>query len=164
MVLIALKCGYMAFMVCNFCFLHVNIRRSLLSSACVSYVHLYFTSRVMKASILQQIQTPDFAFRWDLSGRGEESRTSTELCTLGCLLSVAQGVNWPQNPFGKHPALKRTKEEEEVECCIFRTVVWRCLLSFKKSSRSRGLNLLFRFLTQCLNCKSCCSFSFPGSC
>lgn len=76
------------------------------------------------------------------------------------MLSVAQGQNWPQNPFGKHLALKRTGEEE-VEHCIFQTVVWRCLLSFKKSGRSGGLNLPFRCLSQCLNCKSCCSFSIP---
>lgn len=143
MVLVALKSGYMAFMVCSFSFSHDNVRRSLLSSACVSHVYLYFTSRVMKASVLYQIKTPNSAFRWGLSGRREESRTSTDLCTLDCLLSVAQGQNWPQNPLGRQPALNRT--EEEVECCIFQPVVWRCLLSFKK--RTRGLNLLFRLLT-----------------
>lgn len=52
----------MAFVVCSFCFLHDSIRRSLLSSACVSFVPLYFTSGVMKASVLHQIQTPDSAF------------------------------------------------------------------------------------------------------
>lgn len=92
MLLIALKSGYMAFMVCNFCFSRDSIRRSLLSSACVSHVHLYFTSRVMKASVFHEIQTPDSAFRWGLSGRREGEQDKHRVVHLGVLVVCSSGA------------------------------------------------------------------------
>lgn len=99
MVLIALKSGYVAFMVCSLCFLH--IRRSLLSSACVSDVHLYFTS--MKASALQQMETPDSAFRWDKGGEQDKHR----VVHLGVLVVCSSGAELAPKSLWKAPCLEK---------------------------------------------------------
>lgn len=82
----------------------------------------------------------------------------------GSLLSVAQGLNWPWNPFWEHPALVRhiQTKEEEVEMVHFPDHGLGCVCCHSRNLQEQGPEPAFQISHTVLELQKYSSLSFSG--